>query len=107
MVPKEELDALLKTLEDTILQAVPGAIESHLSHGEISYRTNTEEERPPFCVLRVKDRHLELCFPELAHVTEYQSVLEQRDGGSCLIVEKRDDVPDGFVAAACKSAAGS
>ncbi|WP_109463876.1 hypothetical protein [Albibacillus kandeliae] len=105
MLPKEELNALKKTLEDTILQAVPGAIESHVQRGEIAYRVENEEDSAPFCVLHILEGHLELCFPDLPDTGVNGVTLVDRDGARCLVVRKRDDIPDGFVSAACKAAA--
>ena len=108
MFSKEERDALAKTLQDTILQNVPTALEKTNSEGAIAYRISAQSKLEAFCLLLIHRDHLELRFPDCPNVAASDSHFKAVDGtDSCrLIVRKRTDIPGEVLNAALRAAAG-
>ena len=108
MFTKEERSALAKTLQDTILENVPGAVEQRVSSDTLAYRTGGMDELNAFCLLHIAQDHLELHFrvwPDAAANNTSFETVEGTDGCR-LIVRKRTDLPGEILNAAIREAAG-
>jgi hypothetical protein len=108
MLPREERDALAKTLQDTILQNVPGALEESIKDDALAYKSPENGGREVFCVLLVERDRLELQFPECPGVAASDGRFEKMaETGSCrLVIRKRTDLPGEILNAAIQDAAG-
>jgi hypothetical protein len=87
MLPKEERDALMETLQRTIMENVPEALESREAEGEFVYRI----ENKIFCTLLASDHQLELRFPDIPY-SDAHSGQASADRGMHLVIKDRTDI---------------
>ena len=108
MFPEEERDAISKTLQDTIQQNAPSALEEHVSDSVKAYKVSKEEKLEVFCLLEIHRDRLEVQFPDCPSVVQSDHRFEPVKGtnGCRLIVRRRADIPGELLNAAIKAAAG-
>lgn len=108
MFPKEERDALVKTLQDTITQQVPQALEESISNGAVAYQSVEKDGPKVFCLLLIERDHLELRFPVCPSVVASHDSFEEIEGtDACrLVIRKRTDLPGEILNTAIRAAAG-
>jgi hypothetical protein len=108
MFPKQERDALARTLQDTILQIVPGALEQTVTDGALAYQTADTDGGNIFCLLLIANDHLELRFPLCPVIATTDTRFEEVHGtDACrLVIRERADIPDEILNAALMQAAG-
>ena len=108
MFPRVEGAALVKTMQDTIQENVPSALEKRITEGAFAYKSSDQDGLAAFCLLLIEQDHLELRFPQCPDLAASDQNFESVPGtDACrLIIQKRTDLPGEILNAAIKAAAG-
>lgn len=104
MFPKEEREALVKTLKDTVMELVPETVVSNYADGEFAFSIARDDRLVPFCLLIVREDHLEMRLPRLHEGKSRLDPLSETRGWR-LIIRAREDIPGEPLNAAILSAA--
>lgn len=109
MLPKEELNALRRTLEDAIQEAVPDSMASDAGTDCVAFQTMKNGSPETFCLLVAWEDRLEVCFPDCPDGADSGGAFEMTgDGRACrVVIRTRADIPGEALSAACKAAAKS